>query len=126
LTPDIWKAVRYGLILVLALMMLLFIVRPLVKAVTQAAPAKVEEAQVEKEDVEAGVAKANSDYEGADAVSAVSAPQHRLMSVEYASENPRKTAQILRVWLLEDAESSPTLGELASDGSEKTAERAGA
>jgi flagellar biosynthesis/type III secretory pathway M-ring protein FliF/YscJ len=126
LTPDIWKAVRYALVLVLALLMLLFVVRPLVKAVTQAAPETVEQ----DESNENSVAEANNVLELDTSTSPVNnevSAGNRVQSVAYATENPRKTAQILRVWLLEDADQQPTLGEMASESkSAEPVQRAGA
>ncbi|MEL6177408.1 MAG: flagellar basal-body MS-ring/collar protein FliF [Myxococcota bacterium] len=94
MSPDAWRLIRYGIIIVLALLILLFLVRPIVNAVTQqpvpeAPTVEVELAQDTPETIEAEAIKPEI-------------PNNRLLAIEYAINDPRKTAQILRAWLLED------------------------
>ena len=124
MTPDMWRAVRYAVVLVLALLLMLFLVRPLVKAVTQAAPPKTVTAEAQSGDqddprAENGDERSN-DYASDPHGEGFEAPSEntRVLAMEYANDDPRKTAQILRVWLLEDAGEGTTLPDMAAEGAQ--------
>ncbi len=116
--PDVWRGARYGAAALLVLALLVLVVRPLVKAVTLAAPEAVgeltpagrlagteppaERAQVDQSDVDGAMSP-------------------RLIAMEYATEHPRKAAQILRGWLLEDGAGAQgqTLAEMVQEARTK-------
>jgi flagellar M-ring protein FliF len=106
-TPDLWRGIRYGLILVMAILLLVFLVRPLIKAVTAPAPDLAEAARAEEANAlglpASALFEAGEGHEGAHLAS-LDAPTHRSLAVEFASQEPRKTAQILRAWLLEEGD----------------------
>ena len=94
MSPDAWRLIRYGVIVLLALLILLFLVRPIVKAVTQ-------QPVPEPPDVKIEVAEERPETIETEAIKP-ELPNNRLIAIEYAVNDPRKTAQILRAWLLED------------------------
>ncbi len=118
--PDAWPAVRYGVTLLLALMLLIFVVRPLVKAVATVdqkgaeAIAEREESEVIEATLDEQVPQVHAEAIDGD-FEVGRRPTARRAAMEYATEQPRKTAQILRVWLLEDGGDGVTLPESASD-----------
>lgn len=116
LSPDVWRAVRYGMTALLALLLLVFLVRPLVKTITgidrgpvvaEAAGAADEAEEDEQDAVDVSVPEVQPESFEDLAASMRTTP--RSLAVEFAGEQPRKTAQILRVWLLEDAGEGATL-----------------
>ena len=100
--PDLWRFVRYGVIILLALMILLFLVRPLVKALAAGSLFDVDQdLNAANEEIVAS-SDPNKSLEAAEEEQLVNAPSNRLLAIEYAATDPRKTAQVLRAWLLED------------------------
>lgn len=104
-TPDIWRGIRYGASLLIAILLLVFLVRPLIKAVSASGADEVV-AEEDSMGLLPGMALGDGVELGADGLPlhSLDAPTPRSMAVEYATDEPRKTAQILRAWLLEEGE----------------------
>ncbi len=117
LSPDAWRGVRYGFALILAMLLMLFLVRPVVKAVTAAAP-KAEEAEAV---VAVEEPAALPDIAMGDAEPALSP---RVIALEFATQEPRKTAKILCAWLLEDGRDVAAVADLSAEAQRKVKERA--
>jgi flagellar M-ring protein FliF len=116
LGPDVWRGIRYGLVLLLSVLLLLFLVRPMVKAVTAAVPADqfLPEPVGGPSDPMAEIAVQARERAG----------RNRGMAIAYARKEPRKTAQILRAWLLEDGPEVAALPELpVESGSASSVQR---
>jgi flagellar M-ring protein FliF len=117
LSPDAWRGVRYGFALLLALLLMLFLVRPIVKSVTAHAP-QIEDAEpvlaieepAELPDIAMG--------------SAEPALSPRVIALDFATQEPRKTAKILRAWLLEDGRDVAAVADLSAEAQRKVKERA--
>ncbi len=109
--PEAWRLGRYALIFILALMLLFFVVRPLVKAVSASADAVVVEAERVEAEAVAESAAPQDKNEPADLfMDDPNRPNTRLLALDFAEREPRKTAQILRAWLLEDGASEAMPG----------------
>lgn len=116
LSPDAWRGVRYAFALVMALLLMLFLVRPMVKAVTAAAP--------EAEKVETVVAEEADELPAIPMDDQIPAVNPRVVALEFATQEPRKTAKILRAWLLEDGRDVAAVADLSAEAQRKVKERA--
>jgi flagellar M-ring protein FliF len=120
LSPEIWRGVRYGASLLIAILLLVFLVRPLIKAVSASGADEVVAEEEGTINMLPGMALADGVELGADGLplQSLDAPTPRSMAVEFATEEPRKTAQILRAWLLEEGEDEELANPLkAAEGS---------
>lgn len=93
--PAVWPLIRYAVVVVLALLLLLLVVRPLVRAVLKMESPSPQMVYGLDESGEPVIQKALDDQgsERADL---------RRLAASFAASEPRKTAQILRTWILED------------------------
>ncbi len=104
LSPDLWRLIRYGLILALAALILMFVVRPLLKVVT-APNEKLTVTAGEERALPPGAEGASASVVGSEnKTESLNPAESRMLAHEFATNEPRKTAQILRTWLLEDGE----------------------
>lgn len=104
LTPDVWKGIRYGGALLMAVMLLVFLVRPLVKVISSV-DSKEESTNAIDNELVVPTPVSIEGIEGIEQIEGLHGldkASPRLLAVEFAGEHPRKTAQILRTWLLED------------------------
>jgi flagellar M-ring protein FliF len=106
-----WPLIRYGVVVFLAALLLVFVLRPLLRTVTRTeAPSPSLTYQLD--------AAGDPIRNGALPAEVNNRAELRRLAASFASSEPRKTAQILRTWILEDGLEQPVqAGRTSSAGS---------